>query len=99
MAGCRDWQTQAEIDKSKPVSNHHATTPSTTMPLSLFPTGKPKPVSKINREPKPSMENKGESGEHREGKEKEEREKIMQNERKEKKKNLNRRVRNSFLIG
>jgi hypothetical protein len=36
---------------SKP--NGHATTPSTTTPPSPFPTGKPKPVSKINRKPKP----------------------------------------------
>jgi hypothetical protein len=64
--------------------------PSTTTPPNPFPTGKPKLISKINREPKPSMENKGESEEHREGKEKEEREKIMQNEKKKKKKNLNR---------
>ena len=68
----------------------------------LFPTpprhqvGKPKSISKINREPKPSIENRGESrehrekraesGEHREGKKKEEREKIVQNEKKGKKK-------------
>jgi hypothetical protein len=48
--------------------------------------GKPKSVSKINREPKPFMENRGESGEHKEGKKNEEREKIVQNEKKGKKK-------------